>query len=306
MKQILFCIMILAASGWSVVGLWSSSLRFEQGYLSIDSTKIPAMDSTLYKSWQGKGFAYYSMLDTNCAVFSDLQLPKIKIYCHEPHDSLYYVLTDVLRYEFMNWQKWGFLKMTKDSAQKLIDKVIPERVDLVNTDVFFKKTCEETPSVCYFATGAAGGGMSQIPASDAEYLPQKKILAETVTSAATDTLSSTTADSSSKNPETEQPKDSVAEPPKDSATVLPKDSIDLTDADSVASAAVALIDSAGKTQLILRGSENLATHSLIGLRYNEFDLNGVLIRSGIWQGSFKPAGAARIVRFENGKNVIFR
>ena len=175
MKLLLACVVFFTASAWSVVGLWNTSLQFEKNYLNIDTVKTPNVDTLYLRVWLDYGLAYYSTLDTNCAVFSKPRIPKINIYCWVPHDSLYYVMAQVLRYEFMNWQKWGILVMSKDSAQKLIDFIVPESSDIVNMDIFFKKKCEENPKNCYHATGAAGGG-SGIPAEDANRLPQKKVL----------------------------------------------------------------------------------------------------------------------------------
>ena len=80
---------------------------------------------------------------------------------------------------------------------------------------------------------------------------------------------------------------------KDSAGVQQSDSADVTTSDST-----------DKPLFISRGAP--VGGSLLGLRYSEFDVNGVFIRSGIWQGSLKATGSTRVVRFENGKTAIFR
>ena len=256
MKAVLACVIFFAASAWTAVGVWWANLQFEKGYLNIDSSKVPAVD-TLYVNYAPEhGFAYYSTLDTNCAVFSEPHVPKIRIYCMFLPDSLYYVMARVMRYEFMNWQSWGVLNMAKDSAQALIEKIISGDARIVNTDIVFKKKCEDNPLACYFQSGAAGGGTSGgIPEEDMARLPQKKILA--------DTTASVPADTSASAP-----------------------------------------DSTDKPLFISRGTS--LDGSLVGLRYNEFDVNGVFIRSGIWQGTIKATGSTRIVRFENGKTVILR
>ena len=246
MKLLLACVVFLATSAWSVVGLWYSSLQFEKDYLNIDTVKTPDVDTMYVRSWLDFGLAYYSTLDTNCAVFSKPRVPEIKIYCWVPHDSLYYVMAQVLRYEFMNWQKWGILVMSKDSAQKMIDLIVPESSDIVNMDIFFKKKCEENPKNCYHATGAAGGG-SGIPAEDANRLPQKKVLL---------------------NAESENP----------GTTSLKRDS---------------------------RMSSQSVGKIPLGMGYKAFDLNGIYLYRGTWQGEFKSPSGAVILKFDNGRSAKF-
>ncbi|MBR4783791.1 MAG: hypothetical protein IK012_00845 [Fibrobacter sp.] len=112
---------------------------------------------------------------------------------------------------------------------------------------------------------------------DAARLPQKKVLAESSEPAQ--------ADTSAKTPVGEQPTDSAGVQQGDSANVTTPDSTE-------------------KPLFVLRGAP--VGGSLLGLRYSEFDVNGVFIRSGIWQGSLKATGSTRVVRFENGKTAIFR
>lgn len=246
MKLLLACVVFFTASAWSVVGLWNTSLQFEKNYLNIDTVKTPNVDTLYLRVWLDYGLAYYSTLDTNCAVFSKPRIPKINIYCWVPHDSLYYVMAQVLRYEFMNWQKWGILVMSKDSAQKLIDFIVPESSDIVNTDIFFRKECEANPLKCYYATGAAGGG-SGIPAEDAGRLPQKKVLL---------------------NAESENP----------GTTSLKRDS---------------------------RMSSQSVGKIPLGMGYKAFDLNGIYLYRGTWQGEFKSPSGAVILKFENGRSAKF-
>jgi hypothetical protein len=246
MKLLLACVVFFTASAWSVVGLWNTSLQFEKNYLNIDTVKTPNVDTLYLRVWLDYGLAYYSTLDTNCAVFSKPRIPKINIYCWVPHDSLYYVMAQVLRYEFMNWQKWGILVMSKDSAQKLIDFIVPESSDIVNTDIFFRKKCEANPLKCYYATGAAGGG-SGIPAEDAGRLPQKKVLL---------------------NAESENP----------GTTSLKRDS---------------------------RMSSQSVGKIPLGMGYKAFDLNGIYLYRGTWQGEFKSPSGAVILKFDNGRSAKF-
>jgi hypothetical protein len=246
MKLLLACVVFFTASAWSVVGLWNTSLQFEKNYLNIDTVKTPNVDTLYLRVWLDYGLAYYSTLDTNCAVFSKPRIPKINIYCWVPHDSLYYVMAQVLRYEFMNWQKWGILVMSKDSAQKMIDFIVPESSDIVNTDIFFRKECEANPLKCYYATGAAGGG-SGIPAEDAGRLPQKKVLL---------------------NAESENP----------GTTSLKRDS---------------------------RMSSQSVGKIPLGMGYKAFDLNGIYLYRGTWQGEFKSPSGAVILKFDNGRSAKF-
>ncbi|MBO7414632.1 MAG: hypothetical protein J6U20_13375 [Fibrobacter sp.] len=277
MRLILISVALFVASAWSAVGVWWANLQFEKGYLNIDTSRVPAVD-TLYVNYAPeRGFAYYSTLDTNCAVFSEPHVPKIRIYCMFLPDSLYYVMARVMRYEFMNWQSWGVLNMSKDSAQTLIEKIISGDARIINTDIVFKKKCEDNPLTCYFQSGAGGGASGGIPEEDFARLPQKKILAESSVLVQADTSA----------------KDPVGEQPKDSAGVQEGDSANVTTPDSTE-----------KPLFISR--EAPVNGSLLGLRYSEFDVNGVFIRSGIWQGSLKATGSTRVVRFENGKTAIFR
>ena len=277
MRLILISVALFVASAWSAVGVWWANLQFEKGYLNIDSSKVLAVD-TLYVNYAPEqGLAYYSTLDTNCAVFSEPHVPKIRIYCMSLPDSLYYVMARVMRYEFMNWQSWGVLNMSKDSAQTLIEKIISGDARIINTDIVFKKKCEDNPLTCYFQSGAGGGASGGIPEEDFARLPQKKILAESSVLVQADTSA----------------KDPVGEQPKDSAGVQQGDSANVTTPDSTE-----------KPLFVSRGAP--VGGSLLGLRYSEFDVNGVFIRSGIWQGSLKATGSTRVVRFENGKTAIFR
>ena len=50
MKLLLACVVFLATSAWSVVGLWYSSLQFEKDYLNIDTVKTPDVDTMYVRS----------------------------------------------------------------------------------------------------------------------------------------------------------------------------------------------------------------------------------------------------------------
>ena len=280
MKLISICILLFTVSSWSVFGVKWASLQFENGYLNIDTTKTCNVDTSYVNCSLEKGHAYYSTLDTDYAVFSNPRIAEIQVYGWIP-DSLAtsfvfrHDIKEVLRFEFMKWQEWGILNMTKDSAQNLINRVVDEYF-VVGCRMHHAARCEEDRSACMCspAGGGAGGGVSN---EDAARLPQKKILAESAKPAP--------ADSSAKDPVGEQPKDSAGVQEGDSANVTTPDSTE-------------------KPLFISR--EAPVNGSLLGLRYSEFDVNGVFIRSGIWQGSLKATGSTRIVRFENGKTAIFR
>ena len=273
MRLISMCILLLVASAWSVFGTRWASLQFENGYLSIDTTKTCNVDTSYVNCSLENGLVYYSTLDTDYAVFSNPRIAEIRVYGWIPNDSLAvsfvfrHTIKEVLRYEFMKWQEWGILNMTKDSAQNLIDRVVDENF-VEGCRMHHATRCEQdrSPCMCSPAGGGAGGGISE---EDMARLPQKKVLADT----------------SAKTPVGEQPTDSVVAQPNDSVGVTTPDSTD-------------------KPLFISRGAP--VGGSLLGLRYSEFNVYGVFIRSGIWQGSLKATGSTRVVRFENGKTAIFR
>lgn len=283
MKLVFSFLVFLAVSAWSAVGDQWTELVFQEGFLDIDSTVSPNVDTVYVSIWHNKvdAYAYYSTLDTNYMVFSDPRTASIRVYCTVPADSVFtsfkfpHSLTEVLRYEFMKWHEWGFLGITKDSAQRLIDLIVPDSLDVRFYRIFYGQNCLSDPASCRSRTSVNGGGGTV--QDDFSLLPQKKILAESAEPASVDT--------SAKIPVDEQPKDSAGVQEGDSANVTTPDSTE-------------------KPLFISR--EAPVNGSLLGLRYSEFDVNGVFIRSGIWQGSLKATGSTRIVRFENGKTAIFR
>ena len=85
-------------------------------------------------------------------------------------------LTEILRYEFIKWVEWGIIVMTKDSAQRLLDRVLPDTLQMNNCHISHRKICDTDPSQCpnwgpY--GGGMGGGLSD---EEANRLPQKKVL----------------------------------------------------------------------------------------------------------------------------------
>ena len=276
MKLISICILLLAVFAWSNIFSIDAGISFEKGYLDIDTTKTCNVDTSYINCSLEKGLAYYSTLDTAVAVFFMPRIAKASVYALQSNPNTR-SLTEILRYEFIKWVEWGIIVMTKDSAQRLLDRILPDSLQMNNRHILHKKVCDTDPSQCpnwgpY--GGGLGGGISD---EEAARLPQKKVLAESSEPAQ--------ADTSAENPVGEQPTDSVVAQPNDSVGVTTPDSTD-------------------KPLFISRGAP--VGGSLVGLRYSEFDVNGVFIRSGIWQGSLKATGSTRVVRFENGKTVILR
>ena len=277
MRPILMSIVFLAASAWSSVNLIWTEFQFEKGYLEVDTAKICNVDTTYINCSQDRGLAYYSTMDTTFAVLFNPLITRVQLFKSLNVDEQRqaaagydFKMTAVLRYEFMKWQEWGIIKMTKDSAQRLLDRILPESRNVQGRKIIHKKVCdEEMISACQGEILWGGSGSPGLTEEDMARLPQKKVLADT----------------SAENP--------VGEQPKDSASVQQSDSADVTTPDST-----------DKPLFISHGAP--VGGSLLGLRYSEFDVNGVFIRSGIWQGSLKATGSTRVVRFENGKTAIFR
>ena len=285
MRPILMSIVFLAASAWSSVNLIWTEFQFEKGYLEVDTAKICNVDTTYINCSQDRGLAYYSTMDTTFAVLFNPLITRVQLFKSLNVDEQRqaaagydFKMTAVLRYEFMKWQEWGIIKMTKDSAQRLLDRILPETRDVQGRKIIHKKVCdEEMLSACQGEILWGGSGSPSFSEEDIARLPQKKFLAESSTPVP--------ADTSAKTPVGEQPTDSVVAQPNDSVGVTTPDSTD-------------------KPLFISRGAP--VGGSLLGLRYSEFDVNGVFIRSGIWQGSLKATGSTRVVRFENGLTAVFR
>ncbi len=267
MKLISICILLFTVSSWSVFGVKWASLQFENGYLNIDTTKTCNVDTSYVNCSLEKGHAYYSTLDTDYAVFSNPRIAEIQVYGWIP-DSLAtsfvfrHDIKEVLRFEFMKWQEWGILNMTKDSAQNLINRVVDEYF-VVGCRMHHAARCEEDRSACMCspAGGGAGGGVSN---EDAARLPQKKILAE------------------------------IAEPaPADTSA-------------SVSDSSGAAADTSEKPLQIIEPANFMVESVVPGMRYRVFDLNGVYLYDGTWQGNFKAQGKPVLVRFENGQTAVFR
>ena len=247
MKQVFAFVVFLAVSAWSNIFSIDAGISFEKGYLDIDTTKTCNVDTSYINCSLEKGLAYYSTLDTAVAVFFMPRIAKASVYALQSNPNTH-SLTEILRYEFIKWVEWGIIVMTKDSAQRLLDRILPDSLQMNNRHILHKKVCDTDPSQC----------------PEAARLPQKKVLAESSEPAQADT-SASEGDSSGTVADTSEKPLRIFEP------------------------------------------ANFVTPSVVpGMRYHVFDVNGVFIRSGIWQGSLKATGSTRVVRFENGKTVILR
>jgi hypothetical protein len=285
MKPILMCIVFLAASAWSDVNLIWTQFQFEKGYLEVDTAKICNVDTTYINCSLDKGLAYYSTMDTSFAVLFNPLITKVQIFKYLNEDEQREAaagrgvkITAVLRYEFMKWQEWGIIKMTKDSAQRLLDRILPESRDIQGRTIIHKKVCdEESPSACQGEVLWGGSGSPGLTEEDISRLPQKKILAETAEPAPADTSA----------------KDSVGEQPADTSA-------------SVGDSSGAAADTSEKPLRIFESANFLAQSVKSGMRYRVFDLNGVYLYDGTWQGNFKAQDKPVLVRFENGQTTVFR
>jgi len=287
MKLISICILLLAALAWSNIFSIDAGISFENGYLNIDTTKTCNVDTSYINCSLENGLAYYSTLDTAVAVFFMPRIAQASVYALQSAPNTR-SLTEILRYEFIKWVEWGIIVMTKDSAQRLLDRVLPDTLQMNNCHIFHKKVCDTDPSQCP-NWGPYGGGLSSgLSDEDAARLPQKKILAESAEPAP--------ADTSAKDPVGEQPKDTSASVGKQPADT----SASVGDSSGVAA------DSSEKSLRILEPATFMAQSVMPGMRYRVFDLNGVYLYDGRWQGSFKAQGKPVLVRFENGQTAIFR
>ncbi len=241
MKLISLCILLLTASAWSNIFTIDAGISFEKGYLEIDTTKTCNVDTSYINCSLEDGLAYYSTLDTAVAVFFMPRIAQASVYALQAAPNTR-SLTEILRYEFIKWVEWGIIVMTKDSAQRLLDRVLPDTLQMNNCHISHKKVCDTDPSQCP-NWGAYGGGLSSgLSDEDAARLPQKKILADT----------------------------------------------------------------SEKSLRIFDSATFMAQSVMQGMRYRVFDLNGVYLYDGTWQGSFKAQGKPVLVRFENGQTTVFR
>ena len=241
MKLLLACVTFLAAFAWSNIFSIDAGISFEKGYLDIDTTKTCNVDTSYINCSLEKGLAYYSTLDTAVAVFFMPRIAKASVYALQSNPNTR-SLTEILRYEFIKWVEWGIIVMTKDSAQRLLDRILPDSLQMNNRHILHKKVCDTDPSQCP-NWGPYGGGLSSgLSDEDAARLPQKKILADT----------------------------------------------------------------SEKPLRIFEPVTFMAPSVVPGMRYRVFDLNGVYLYDGTWQGSFKAQGKPVLVRFENGQTAVFR
>lgn len=250
MKFLFICIALFAVSAWSNVNLVWTNFQFERDYLEIDSSKICNVDTTYINCSLDKGLVYYSTLDTSYIVIFNPLITKVELYKILSKEEMPFSedkLAKVLHYEFLKWVEWGIIKMPKDSAQRLMDRIMPESRNLSGTSIVHKKVCDEDLSLCR-GTVLWGGGSEGIPEEYVNRLPQKKVLL---------------------NAESEN---------------------------------------SGRTFL---NHEPRVTNQgvwgvLPGIGYKVFDVNGVYLYRGIWQGKFDSHGRTEILKFDNGRTAVFR
>lgn len=256
MKPILLCIVFLAALAWSDVNLIWTEFQFEKGYLEVDTAKICNVDTTYINCSQDRGLAYYSTMDTTFAVLFNPLITRVQLFKSMNVDEQRQAaagrgvkITAVLRYEFMKWQEWGIIKMTKDSAQRLLDRILPESRDIQGRKIVHKKVCDdEAPSACQGEVLWGGSGSPGLTEDDVSRLPQKKVLL---------------------NAESENP----------GTTSLPR-----------------------KFGKKIQGVGNVPP----GTIYKAFDMNGIYLYRGTWNGSFTAQGKPVILKFDNGRTAVFR
>ena len=256
MRPILMSIVFLAASAWSSVNLIWTEFQFEKGYLEVDTAKICNVDTTYINCSQDRGLAYYSTMDTTFAVLFNPLITRVQLFKSLNVDEQRqaaagydFKMTAVLRYEFMKWQEWGIIKITKDSAQRLLDRILPESRDVQGRKIIHKKVCdEEMLSACQGEILWGGSGSPGFSEDDVARLPQKKVLL---------------------NAESKDP----------GPTSLPH-----------------------KFGKDIQGVGNVPP----GTIYKAFDMNGIFLYRGTWNGRFTAQGKPVILKFDNGRTAVFR
>lgn len=301
MKVMSFCVAILAALAWSNIFTVSGSLAFERGYLNIDTTKTCNVDTTYINCFMEDGLAYYSTLDTAFAVFFQPRYATGVVTTPSPFTNTVnysHTFTEVMRYEFMNWVEWGIVVMDKDSSKRLLDRVLPESVNIGSCSIVHKKVCDDDPSLCnpldMCFGGGAGGGVSD---EQAARLPTKKFQIDT------DASLQTPQDTSGKNPVTESPKDTSG---ATGDTLSAVGDTSGSAADTSAAGALTGVDSLGNPLRLFETVAPAAELVKLGTRYRVFDMNGVYLYEGRWQGNFSAQRKPVIVRFANGQSKVFR
>ena len=301
MRTALFCSLFFVALAWSNIFTVSGSLAFERGYLNIDTTKTCNVDTTYINCSLENGLAYYSTLDTAIAVFFQPRYATGVVAAPSSFTNTVnysHTFTEVMRYEFMNWVEWGIVVMDKDSAKRLLDRVLPESVNIGSCSIVHKKVCDDDPSLCnpldMCFGGGAGGGVSD---EQAARLPTKKFQIDT------DASLQTPQDTSGKNPVTESPKDTSG---ATGDTLSAVGDTSGSAADTSAAGALTGVDSLGNPLRLFETVAPAAELVKLGTRYRVFDMNGVYLYEGRWQGNFSAQRKPVIVRFANGQSKVFR
>ncbi len=256
MKFVFACILFLAVLAWSSVNLIWTEFQFEKGYLEVDSAKICNVDTTYINCSQDRGLAYYSTMDTTFAVLFNPLITRVQLFKslnvdeqREAAAGYDFKMTAVLRYEFMKWQEWGIIKITRDSAQRLLDRILPEARDIQGRKIVHKKVCdEEMLSACRGEILWGGSGSPDFSEDDIARLPQKKVL----------------LNAESVNPGTTSLKREFSKAIQGVGTISP------------------------------------------GIGFKAFDMNGIYLYQGTWNGRFTVHGNPVVLKFENGRTAVFR
>lgn len=301
MRTALFCSLFFVALAWSNIFTVSGSLAFERGYLNIDTTKTCNVDTTYINCSMEDGLAYYSTLDTAFAVFFQPRYATGVVTTPSPFTNTVnysHTFTEVMRYEFMNWVDWGIIVMDRDSAKRLLNRVLPESVNIGSCSIVHKKVCDDDPSLCNPLDMCFGGGAEGVISDEqASRLPTKKFQIDT------DASLQTPQDTSGKNPVTESPKDTSG---ATGDTLSAVGDTSGSAADTSAAGALTGVDSLGNPLRLFETVAPAAELVKLGTRYRVFDMNGVYLYEGRWQGNFSAQRKPVIVRFGNGQSKVFR
>lgn len=256
MKNLLLSVLLAVAAIWANPSAKWSAFNFEEGFFGVDTSKYCLIDTTYINCMDGIGLAYYSTLDTNFAVFF---YAKSKILVKGTQDAVSFTYQhsaiQVFRYEFMKWQEWGVLDISKDSAQFLIDTFVPDSANAEGT-YWIRHECLSDMSLCGVQV-EWGGSSANLSRDEAELLPQQK----------------------------------------------KQDDVDLIDTGSQDSSADTL-----EVPLLFQDafSNGVAKGALRGCGYRIFDMNGVLLGRGVWNGSIRHLNGHVILKFDNGFTSILR
>lgn len=307
MNKLLFCILLIAMVAWANPSAKWSAFNFDNSFFEVDTSKYCSIDTVLINCMNGSGLAYYSSLDTNFAVFF---YAKSKALIKGTQDAVSFSYQhnaiQVFRYEFMKWQEWGVLKISKDSAQFLIDTFAPATANAEGT-YWIKHECLNDISLCDVQVEWGSLTDGSLSSEEAALLPpNKRLLEQESENPGAPTSAPSVADSGSQAsaiPESAGAKvDSSADSVQSSSDVADSGA-EVAKGDSSAEKT----DSLGEG-LFVRGrlGGGVAKHIVRGSHYRLFDMNGNFLRSGIWQGSVRHSGVPVVVKFDNGETFVLQ